>query len=71
MLSEHQTGQMADAVASSWCTEMPKKFVLGCVTPPLAAGVISRNLGHTFLANSVHDCAKKWCRVTFFSPAED
>ena len=32
---------------------MAKKSVLGCVIPPLAAGVSSRNLGHTCLANSV------------------
>ena len=32
----------------------PKKFVLGCVIPPLAVGAISRNLGQTFLAISVY-----------------
>ena len=31
----------------------PKKFVLGCVIPPLAAGVTSRNLGKTLFAISV------------------
>ena len=31
----------------------PKKFVLGCVTSPLLRQAESRNLGHTFLANSV------------------
>ena len=34
-------------------TEVAKKFVLGCVIPLLAAGLISRKLGQTFLANSV------------------
>ena len=31
----------------------PKKFVLGCVISPLLRHAESRNLGHTFLANSV------------------
>ena len=31
----------------------PKKFVLGCVISPLCQQAQSRNLGHTFLANSV------------------
>ena len=31
----------------------PKKFVLGCVISPLLRQAESRNLGHTFLANSV------------------
>ena len=30
----------------------PKQCVLGCVIPPLATHASSRNLGHTFLANS-------------------
>ena len=30
-----------------------KKFVLGCVIAPLRQQAESRNLGHTFLANSV------------------
>ena len=32
----------------------PKKCVLGCVISPLRQQAESRNLGHTFLANSVH-----------------
>ena len=44
-----------------WCVEkarrsvqsLPKKFVLGCVIPPAGAVARSRNLGQTFLANSV------------------
>ena len=32
----------------------PKKCVLGCVIPPAGAVARSRNLGQTFLANSVH-----------------
>ena len=31
----------------------PKKFVLGCVISPLRQQAESRNLGQTFLANSV------------------
>ena len=34
----------------------PKKFVLGCVILPTSAVARSRNLGQTFLANSVHTC---------------
>ena len=33
----------------------PKKFVLGCVIPPAGVVARSRNLGHTFLAHSVHN----------------
>ena len=32
----------------------PKKFVLGCVIPTAGSLARSRNLGQTFLANSVH-----------------
>ena len=32
----------------------PKKFVLGCVIPPAGAAARSRNLGPTFLDNSVY-----------------
>ena len=35
------------------CTELSKKFVLGCVIPPPGAEARSRNLGHTFMSNSV------------------
>ena len=34
-------------------TELAKKLVLGCVIPPAGAVAQSRNLGQTFLANSV------------------
>ena len=37
----------------------PKKFVLGCVIPPLAVGASSRNLGQTCLANSVQRCTTR------------
>ena len=37
------------AYVQSW----PKKFVLSCVISPLRQQAESRNLGHTFLANSV------------------
>ena len=39
-----------EAGIQSW----PNKFVLGCVIPPAGAVARSRNLGQTFLANSVH-----------------
>ena len=38
----------------------PKKFVLGCVIPPAGAVARSRNLGQTFLANSVHLAVDFW-----------
>ena len=44
-------------------TEFAKKVCVGCVISPLRQHAESRkNLGHTFLANSVHDARKNCIR---------
>ena len=42
-----------------------KKFVLGCVILPAGAVARSRNLGQTFLANSVELGSNRRAAVTF------
>ena len=50
-----------------YTTEMAKKIVLGCVIPPLAVGASSRNLGLTFLANSLV-CGREGPHFPFLLP---
>ena len=47
----------------------PKKFVLGCVIPALPTGASSRNLGQTFLANSVSSYHDIIIILKHFSPS--
>ena len=49
-------GSGQDKVRPFYLQRCPKKFVLGCVNLPPQSEAESRNLGHTFLANSVQDC---------------
>ena len=51
-------GVILQAALFSRRTAMAKKFVLGCVISPLAAGAISRNLGQAFLPISVCGLSK-------------
>ena len=45
--------QMSNYFTRCCLQSWPKRFVIGCVISPLSQQAESRNLGHTFLANSV------------------